>query len=383
MKKQLSSISLLAGTAIGSGMLSLPIVLTGCGMLTSLVLMLACVWIAYFSSIIRTELNIHSKSDFAIKDVGAHFSGKVAAGIGSVSLKLLSYSLMAAYFHGLASLIRTFWNLDLIMGISLVSVIAIILLTFSNSLISRINKTLFVLLISAFVSAILGLLLRCELTELTFSKNTDLSIHSLATAIPIVFTSFGFQGSLHSLTKFVNNDRKIIKRACIFGSVIPAIVYILWFGSTVLVIGNNDPTFFEKMLRGTVEIGDLIKCLTGISNLPNLRLIFWIISLLALLTSIIGVGIAIFDEWAQKFSRMNSATLTILPSALIAIFVPNAFIRVLGVSGMILVILAIFLPIFLYIKMAQKEKLTISKSRIMGIVVLTIAGIIIFVAGML
>lgn len=155
MKKQLSSISLLAGTAIGSGMLSLPIVLTGCGMLTSLVLMLACVWIAYFSSIIRTELNIHSKSDFAIKDVGAYFSGRIAAGIGSISLKLLSYSLMAAYFHGLASLIRTFWNLDLIMGISLVSVIAIILLTFSNSLISRINKTLFVLLISAFVSAIL------------------------------------------------------------------------------------------------------------------------------------------------------------------------------------------------------------------------------------
>lgn len=29
--------------------------------------------------------------------------------------------------------------------------------------------------------------------------------------LPTVFMSFGFQGSLHSLTKFCNNDRNLIK----------------------------------------------------------------------------------------------------------------------------------------------------------------------------
>jgi hypothetical protein len=46
--------------------------------------------------------------------------------------------------------------------------------------------------------------------------------------LPTLFTSFGFQGSLHSLTKFCDNDRKLIKNACLYGSVIPAIVYIAW-----------------------------------------------------------------------------------------------------------------------------------------------------------
>ncbi|MBQ2176994.1 MAG: amino acid permease, partial [Alphaproteobacteria bacterium] len=113
MKKQLSAISLLAGTAIGSGMLSLPLVLAKYGLLFGCAMMIAFIWVAYFSSIIRSELNIYSQSDFSLKDVGTYFSGKIASQIGSVSLKLLSYSLIAAYLHGLASLLNVFLTVDL------------------------------------------------------------------------------------------------------------------------------------------------------------------------------------------------------------------------------------------------------------------------------
>ena len=110
MKKQLSAIALLAGTAIGSGMLSLPLILAKYGLLFGCAMMVAFVWVAYFSSIIRAELNIYSNADFALKDVGTHFSGKVASQIGNISLKLLSYALISAYLHGLASLLNVFWD---------------------------------------------------------------------------------------------------------------------------------------------------------------------------------------------------------------------------------------------------------------------------------
>ena len=383
MKKQLSAIALLAGTAIGSGMLSLPLILAKYGLLFGCVMMIAFVWVAYFSSIIRAELNVYSKADFSLKDVGTHFSGKVASQIGSVSLKLLSYSLIAAYLHGLASLLNVFWAVDLKYLIALISVITIILLYFSNSLISKINKTLFICLISTFILVTIGMLLKSGVGDLKIPGAQELSLNSFTIALPIIFTSFGFQGSLHSLTKFVNNDRKIIKRACLFGSIIPAIVYICWLCSTILIIYNHDPVLFDKMISGNIEISEMIMCLSHISNLPYLKNIFWIISLLALLTSVIGVGIALFDEWNRTVRKVPATLITILPSAIVSICVPNAFIRILGISGMILAVLAIFLPTFLYFKMLKQHKeIVLSFQQKCGICMLLVVGIAIFAAGL-
>ena len=89
-KKLLGSVFLLAGTAIGSGMLSLPIVLSKYGIRLSLLIMLTFTWVTYFSSIVRCDLNIHSDSRFSLQDVGEHFSGNIAKQIGSISFKLLS-----------------------------------------------------------------------------------------------------------------------------------------------------------------------------------------------------------------------------------------------------------------------------------------------------
>ena len=372
MKKQLEAISLIAGTAIGSGMLSLPLVLAEYGLKFCCLLMIAFIWVAYFSSIIRAELNIHSRADFSLRDVGNFFSGPIAS---KIALKLLSYSLIAAYLHGLALLLKTFLDIDINIIILAISGIAIVILIFSNNLITSINKSLFILLISAFVFATLELLFKSEISELTIPAMQNLNIKSLAIAIPIIFTSFGFQGSIHSLTKFVNNDEKMIKRACLFGSIIPAFVYIIWLGSAILIISNNDSLFFQKMINGDANVGELISCLAKISNLTHLRLVFWLISLLALLTSIIGVGIAVFDEWNLIMSRKSSAFLTIIPSSLIAIIIPNAFIKVLSISGALLAILGIFLPTFLYFKMIkQNPDISISKAKSVALIMLILVG---------
>ncbi len=384
MKKQLSAVALLAGTAIGSGMLSLPLVLAGYGLKLSCVLMVAFVWVAYYSSVIRAELNIYSQADFALKDVGTHYSGKIASYIGSISLKLLSYSLIAAYLCGLASLLNELLAFDARYLIAAIASGTMVLLYFSNSLIQRTNKILFVFLVSAFVLVTVGLLVKSGVSELQVPAGQLLTLNSFALALPIVFTSFGFQGSIHSLTKFVENDRTLIKRACLFGSIIPAVVYTVWTCSVVLIVYNNDAELFSRMINGKVEIAELIACLSHISKLPHLKAMFWVISLLSLLTSIIGVGIAVFDEWNRQLNKAASSAITVIPSALVAIFAPTAFIKILGVSGMILVVLAIFLPVYLYKKMLeQNPEIIVSKRKIIGLVTLTLVGIAVFGAGML
>ena len=381
MKKQLSAIALLAGTAIGSGMLSLPLVLARYGLVFSCILMISFIWVAYYSSIIRAELNINSREDYSLKDVGKYYSGIIASRIGSVSLKLLSYSLIAAYLHGLASLTKVFVNIDTSYVICGISVIVMTLLYFSNSLISRINKILFMFLISAFIVVTFGLLVKSDVSVMNIPETQGLTIKSIAIALPIIFTSFGFQGSIHSLTKFVNNDETLIRRACLWGSVIPAIVYVCWLCCTLLIIYNTDVNLFNRIVAGNVDISEMVEGLTGITHISYLKAMFWTISLFAILTSIIGVGLAIFDEWNMKFDKIKSSMLTMIPSTILAVFVPNAFIRILDMAGMILLILAIFLPVYLYRKMQIVTHLNVNRK--FGLVAITMIGIILFIAGII
>ena len=387
-KKLLGSVFLLAGTAIGSGMLSLPIVLSKDGIRLSLLIMLAFTWVTYFSSIIRCDLNIHSDSRFSLQDVGEYFSGNIAKQIGSISFKLLSYSLMAAYLHGAASLLNVFLNYDLRVTIVLLGIFAILVLLLNTTVIVKTNKTLFIVMMVALFAVIFDMLSRFNFSNSNIPGiSSSLSAWTLLSALPIAFTAFGFQGSLHSMTKFVENDEKLIKKACFYGSLTPAIVYISWISCVMFVVFNSSTEFFHKMITSDVSVDELILCLTNKLGSSHLKSIMCVISALALSTSAIGVGVAIFDEWKYSFekkshdSKIIPAIISIVPPILIAATVENAFIKVLNISGIILSVIAIFLPCSLYIEMAKIKHLTITKERMAGMIVLTITGILICISG--
>ena len=53
--------------------------------------------------------------------------------------------------------------------------------------------------------------------------------------------------------------------------------------------------------------------------------------------------------------NMTASIVTILPAYIVAVVVPNAFITILGFAGMILVIIAILLPVYLLYKAKIKN----------------------------
>lgn len=190
MKKQLNAIFLLAGTAIGSGMLSLPIVLARYELFFSCIIMCLFAWLTYFTSTIRTDLNINSDPNFSLRDVGKYFSGNVASKIGSTSLKLLSYSLIAAYLYGAASLLRAFFHYDLNVIILITSILIILILASSINIIN-INKKLFVALLLVLFIVIIKLFQNLDFANIELSIPNFYS-NSISFVFPIVFSSFGF-----------------------------------------------------------------------------------------------------------------------------------------------------------------------------------------------
>lgn len=162
------------------------------------------------------------------------------------------------------------------------------------------------------------------------------------------------------MTKFCNNDRKMIKVACLWGSIVPALVYIIWTVAILLVVANTDAHFFQLMLDGKAnDVAELVTVLSNAASSQSVQIIVWIVSILAILTSVLGVGSALMDifqqEW-QETSKRKIVGLVVFAPAAVSMLVPNAFIRILNVSGVILSLIAIVVPVIISLKMQRLGK---------------------------
>jgi tyrosine-specific transport protein len=363
MYKQLGAILLVAGTCIGSGIIALPMVLANLGIIPSILLMVIIWFIMYYTSLINLELNLQAGHGLSLGALGRYFSGRTAELIGTISLKLLSYSLLAVFIYGGSSILKELITSKTAVEYSFNNIatcyalLSIALLLLPIKLIDYLNRFLFVGLLVVVAILLTGLVITINWSELPlFSEQySDLSVWMAI--IPVVFTSFGFQVIFHTLTNYCHKNVKMLKQAFLWGSLIPAIVYIVWTCSILSVVYQDNPQFYDQMAAGKAEVGELIQVLSGIAKWQSVQLLVWLISILAIATSVLGVGVGLCDSLKGMLSKkvpntgirnILASIITILPAYLVVMYVPNAFITVLGFAGMILAVIAILLPIYLF-----------------------------------
>jgi tyrosine-specific transport protein len=326
---------------------------------------------------------MNSKADFNLKDVGLFFGGKVSAAVGDLFLKILSLALLCAFTFGASSILRSFLQLEASSFNTVVVVFTgAILLMFLllPDFIIKINKHAFTVMFFGIIIGVISLAVCSDTKAIPLGAEGFLSYKSWSTVFPIVFTSFGFHNTLHSVTKFVDNDRTLIRRACLFGSLIPAFVYCTWTVCILVVIFNADPASFSKMLVAPIDVSELVGILSAITKVGFLQHAVWGVSFLAILTSIFGSGLALNEIIAKdvrrfikndKLVHITSTLVTIIPAATIVTLIPNAFIRVLNFAGIIAVMIVIFIPVFLYAKMRKQltgaEHFLLSAMLVVGI----------------
>jgi tyrosine-specific transport protein len=64
-------------------------------------------------------------------------------------------------------------------------------------------------------------------------------------AIPVIFTSFGFHGSVPSIVSYMNGDIRKLRRVFVIGSAIPLIAYIFW---QLVTLGSIDSSTFIGLM---------------------------------------------------------------------------------------------------------------------------------------
>lgn len=373
MKKLILSSALVAGTSLGAGVIALPMVLCKIGIFPSILLISVFWFFMYLSGLLGLELNLRAQKGLSLGELGTLYSGPLASCIGTLSLMMLTYALLCAYLYGGASIFQSFLDAHLGHSFSLQIIItgyAFLLFFILRSpigMILYINKVLLLVVLGSFGLLMLGLLKKINPSHIPLTSSMLDSVNSWVKVIPVLFTAFGFQVIFHTLTNFCDKDPKILKRAVFWGSLIPSLIYVIWTLTALGILYYYAPENYKLLTLGQLEVGQFIRSLADTASWPLIQALAALISIFAILKSSIGVGLGLLEAWQEYLRRVFSFQLSIEKNVslgltlciplMLALFVSELFLKAISFAGMILTIIAIFLPLWLInCKNAKRER---------------------------
>ena len=353
IKNLLNAIFLISGTAIGAGLIALPLTSINLGPTISTTIIFLMVFIAYKTSMMTIDLNDANEKSASIVDLSKNISGQKAFLISMVSFYTLSFALLTVYFSGITNTLCSFFNFNDNIVILSCGIVLFFILSLNFSTFSKLNSVLVITLLVIIASAIIQV--HTKETTITLGQK-PCEISEIITFLPIIFTSFGVQNICPHVFEMLNKDRKKIKVAFLIGILIPAIIYIVWNSCVFTNVLTKDTTFFEKMRNHQVSVGELIQFLCKSSENMYMEIFFKILSLFAIITSTIWIGLGLkksIEETISQSSIVASGIVCVVPIVL-CIAIPNAFINILSFGGMIATVFVIFIPYYLLKKLKRQ-----------------------------
>ncbi|MBL4816722.1 aromatic amino acid transport family protein [Shewanella sp.] len=364
--KMLGSIAIVAGTAIGGGMLALPLATASLGTLPAFLLLVVIWGISIYTSLLMLEINLRTGVGDNVHAITGKILGKVGQLIQGASFMSLLFALTMVYLMGGSSLLETRFEP---LGITMNNQVAVLLFTvFFGGLIAvgvkwidKVSRVLFTSMVVLLVIVVAFLLPDVDMSALLTSTGSELvsdsELNNLwLAAIPIVFTSFGFHVCIATIVRYLDGDAVSLRKILIIGSTIPLVSYILWLMVTLGTLGGDRVYGFE----GSLPL--LVTALQGLANSEILKQCIDLFANLALITSFLGVTMSLFDYVAEltrardDFSgRAKTWLITFIPPLLCALYYPDGFFKVLGFAAIPLVIMIIFLPIAMALKQRKQN----------------------------
>ncbi|MGD8234339.1 aromatic amino acid transport family protein [Vibrio sp. TRT 1302] len=386
--KVLGSTLIIAGTTIGAGMLALPLASAGIGFTTSLIIMIALWALMAYTALLMIEVHQHADQDATLHTLATQFLGIKGKWVASFAMMFLFYALCAAYIAGggaqFGERIATFSGIEISPTTSTVlfTLLVAAVVTIGTATVDKVNRVLFSIKIIAMVMVLT--FLAPNVTE-SYLLSMPVEQGLVIAAIPVIFTSFGFHGSIPAIVNYLDGHTPSLRKAILIGSAIPLVIYIFWQVVTLGVVN-------QSQLLENQGLSSLISTLATTVHRSNLAQTIGIFADLALLTSFLGVSLGLFEFLGDKInksgnggSRVLVGLVTFLPPMGFALFYPQGFIAALGYAAIALVVLAIFLPI-LMVKQARQQASTQSYQVLggnLGLIVTSSVGVIIVTAQVL
>ncbi|OCH59542.1 tyrosine transporter [Vibrio lentus] len=340
--KMMGSSLIIAGTALGAGMLAIPMVLAQFGLLYGTLLMVLICFGTTYAALLLLEATIKAGGGLGLNSIARKTLGKQGQLITNGLLYALLICLLMAYILGAGDLLSKLlsnFGVELTATTSQVvfTLLAGAVVASGTGVIDKLNRALFfVMLASLFATMVF---LAPSMTQENLMQVTSHDHVDLIKTSAILFTSFGFMVVIPTLVSYNHEATdKQLRNMVIVGSLIPLVCYLCWLFA---VVGNLS----EEQFRSFKNVSDLMAAFEAQS--PWVGNVLSTFTGLALLTSFFGVAMALFNQNKDMFNQNTAVTYCIsfiLPLAG-SLLAADKFLQVLNYAGIILVFLAVFVPL--------------------------------------
>ncbi|MBF5058764.1 amino acid permease [Candidatus Neptunochlamydia vexilliferae] len=331
----ISGTFLIAGTMIGAGMLGIPLVTGASGFLPG-ILVTTIVWFfMYCTGLLFLEVTLWMPDGSNVLSIAHRFLGKGGRLFSGAMFIFLYYCLMIAYFAAGAPLLAegfsafgitfTGWEMFALFGVVFGAVVAI-----GPKSIDRVNIMMSIAMIAAWF-----VLIGSGAEDVKTERLTSTKWSSMLFAMPVLFSAFGFHNVIPSLCTYLKRDKRALRFALFWGSLLPLIVYIVW---QWLIIGAVPQETIAQALREGVPITTAFQSVTGETLFIRVGSFF---AFFAIVTSTLGVAFSMVDFLGDGFrlkertglKRLGLTLLTFIPPFTLAALNPDIFTTALGVAG--------------------------------------------------
>ncbi|WP_157367446.1 amino acid permease [Vibrio coralliirubri] len=333
---------IIAGTALGAGMLAIPMVLAQFGLLYGTLLMVLICFGTTYAALLLLEATIKAGGGLGLNSIARKTLGKQGQLLTNGLLYALLICLLMAYILGagdlLSKLLSNFGvEITATTSQTVFTLLAGAVVASGTGVIDKLNRALFFVMLASLFATMA--FLAPSMTQENLMQVTSHDHVDLIKTSAILFTSFGFMVVIPTLVSYNHEATdKQLRNMVIIGSLIPLVCYLCWLFA---VVGNLS----EEQFRSFENVSDLMAAFEAQSSwVGNVLSTF---TGLALLTSFFGVAMALFNQNKDMFNQNTAVTYCIsfiLPLAG-SLLAADKFLQVLNYAGIILVFLAVFVPL--------------------------------------
>ncbi len=357
---------IIAGTAVGAGMLANPTSTAGVWFLGSIALLVYTWFCMTTSGLMILEANLNYPTGASFDTIVKDLLGRGWNALNGVSVAFVLYILTYAYITSGGGITQDMLNAYLPqMALSRSAgsfIFCLILASFvwlSTKAVDRLSTILIAGMIIAFLVSTSGLMGSAKMAVLLNTAEPNATyLPYFLTALPVCLVSFGFHGNVPSLVKYYQGNAQRVVKAIFLGTSIALGIYILW---QLAIQGNLSRHDFAPVIAKGGDISALLTALSHVIHTDYIGVVLRFFAYMAIASSFLGVTLGLFDYIADLFNfddslmgRTKTTLVTFLPPLLLSLQFPYGFVIAIGYAGLAATIWTGIVPALL-VKASRKK----------------------------
>ena len=320
---------LIAGTAIGVGMLALPVVTGPSGFVPSITLYFLCWLFMLATALLLVEVSLWLPPGSGFISIAEKLLGTPGKILFWFVYLFLFVTVMTAHVDGGGAIVHQVlgWNPLVATLLYVLAIVPVVYL--GTQTVDRINMILISGVILSYL-AFVGFAAPHVDSALLGYRDWG----KAWMALPVLFTAFTFQVIIPTLISYLKRDVRKIRMAVIAGSTIPLVIYLVW---EYVILGVIPPEHLIEAARsGQNAVAPLRHYVTS----PLLYQVGNAFAFFALTCSFVPLALSFFDFLADglhlKKTGWNRLFLVGVVFGIptgIAFFYPSIFLVALGYAG--------------------------------------------------